>query len=139
MAKVRASLNIRFRGDDQPNIVFTDRGQGFYNIKGGRITAEYEEALRINGLTDFNKGNGSVQPGDLKDLMLHETAVSWITAQLTKMTPAKPWGETVDEFGERLRLAAEHINANFNVEGLCWELPQRLDALCAKQGDRLKK
>ena len=37
------------------------------------------------------------------------------------------------------RRAAEHINANSNVEGLCWELPQRLDALCAKQGDRLKK
>ena len=97
------------------------------------------EALREHGLTDFNKGDGSVQPGDLKDLMLHETAVSWITAQLAKTIPAKPWDETVDELGERLRLAAEHIPANFHGEGLWGELPQRLDALCVKQGDRLKK
>ena len=34
VAKVRASLNIRFQSDDQPDIVFTDRGQGFYRLTG---------------------------------------------------------------------------------------------------------
>ena len=52
-------------------------------------------------------GGGTLQPGDLKDLMLHETAVAWIDRRLTVTTPAKPWDETVDEFGERLRHGAE--------------------------------
>ena len=40
IAKVRASLNIRFRGDDQPDTVFTDRGQGFYALnRGGEVFA----------------------------------------------------------------------------------------------------
>ena len=71
--------------------------------------------------------------------MLHETAVAWIDRRLTVTTPAKPWDDTVDEFGERLRLAAEYINAHYDVDGLCRELPQRLDDLCAKEGDRLRK
>ena len=45
VAKVRASLNVRFKGDDQPVIFFTDRGQGFYTLATGKITPHYANAL----------------------------------------------------------------------------------------------
>ena len=62
IAKVRASLNIRFRGDDQPDIVFTDRGQGFYALKSGKITADYAAALRAHDLVPFMGDDASRQP-----------------------------------------------------------------------------
>ena len=50
VSKVRTALNIRFQGSTPPGIVFTDRGQGFFHINGGRITPEYKAALREHGL-----------------------------------------------------------------------------------------
>ena len=50
--KVRGSVNIRFHGD-KPDVVFTDRGRGFFAIKSGKITKKYKEALEANGFTAF--------------------------------------------------------------------------------------
>ena len=94
VAKVRATLNIHHRGDDQPDIFFTDTGQGFFNIQTGKITEEYSEALRAHGLQAFMGTDASRQPGDLKEMMLHETAVAWITHRLKVTTPARAWEET---------------------------------------------
>ena len=82
VTKVRSALNVRFRGDDKPNVIFTDRGRGFYATKSGKITREYSEALRQNGLQAFMSLDASRQPGGLQDLMVHETAVAWVTARL---------------------------------------------------------
>ena len=78
VAKVRAALNIRFQGSAPPGILFTDRGQGFYHINGGRITDEFKAAVREHGLKTFYGDNASVQPGTLQDRMLHEMSAAWI-------------------------------------------------------------
>ena len=79
------------------------------------------------------------QPGDLKELMLHETAVAWLTQRLVVTTPARAWEESVAAFGKRLKEACEYINAQHNVEGLCWDLPARVRALRECGGGRLPK
>ena len=90
-AKVRSAINIRFHADDKPQVLFTDRGRGFYATKTGKITAEYAATLREHGLQAFMRTDASRQPGDLQDLMLHETAVAWISARLQLTAPTKEW------------------------------------------------
>jgi len=41
--------------------------------------------------------------------------------------------------GTRLRTAAAHIHANFDVDGLCRTLPRRVAALIKAEGGRLAK
>jgi uncharacterized MAPEG superfamily protein len=53
--------------------------------------------------------------------------------------PKKPWEETVEAYGARLRTAAAHINAHFDVDGLCRALPRRAAALIKAEGGRLAK
>ena len=139
VSKVRASLNIRFRGDDQPDTLFTDRGQGFYALKSGRITEDYSHALRAHNLTRFMGDDASRQPGDLKDLMLHETAVAWLTDRLKVTVPAKPWEESAQLFGSRVKQAAEYVNTHYDVDALQRELPARLQTLIAREGGRIGK
>ena len=139
VAKVRASLNIRFQSSDQPDVVFTDRGQGFYELKTGNITAHYSNALQEHNLKAFMGNNGSRQPGDLKDLMLHETAVAWLTNRLKLTTPVASWNETPEDFGARLRQATDYINSHYDVEGLQRGLPARLEELDNRKGGRIGK
>ena len=68
-----------------------------------------------------------------------ETAVSWIWHRLTRTLPAKPWEETVEQFSTRLRNIATDINAHLNVEGLCNEFPQRIQAVVDNEGDNIAK
>ena len=137
--KVRATLNRHFRGDDKPDVVFTDRGQGFFNIGNGKVTSAYSSALQANGLRAFMGADASRQPGDLKELMLHETAVAWLTNRLTVTTPRKAWEESPLAFQQRLRDACDYINTHYNVDSLCRELPQRVSALRQCEGGRLRK
>ena len=96
-------------------------------------------ALREHGLTAFMGEDGSQQPGDLKDLMLHETAVAWLTHRLRVTTPAQSWKETAEDFGARLRAAADWVNTHHDVEGLQRELPARLVELRNREGGRIGK
>ena len=137
--RVRAALTARFRGKSSPRTVFTDRGIGFYQPSSGHITEGYRQALRTHGLKAFFPRDASVQPGQLQDLMLHETAVSWMRARLTQTLPTKPWEETLEQYRARLKACAAHINASHDVAGLCRELPQRLATLRDCAGDRLAK
>ena len=139
VAKVRSAINVRFHGDDKPDIVCTDRGRGFFVPKTGKITANYAEALREHGLRAFMGEDASKQPGDLQDLMLHETAVAWVSGLLLKTTPPKEWQEPVESFGGRLRAACQHANENYDVAGLCKELPSRVAQLIEAGGGRLGK
>ena len=54
----------------------------------------------------------------LKDLMLHETAVAWLTARLKVTVPAKPWEESAQLFGSRVKQAAEYVNTHYDVDAL---------------------
>ena len=137
--KVRAALNIRFQGSTAPKILFTDRGNGFYDSSTGNITASYKEALRANGLKAFFGDNASVQPGQLQDFLLHETAMAWMRDRLKKTLPRKPWEETAEQYVSRLKKCAEHCNNKYEIENLCKEVPWRVDELLKRDGDRLPK
>ena len=139
VSKVRAALNVRFPGGDAPKILFVDRGPAFYHSSTGGITAAFQQALRDNGLRAFMGNDASEQPGALQEVMLHETAVAWCRYKLAKCVPARPWLETVPEYRARLKSVAAAVNTHHNVEGLCWELPQRVEAVRLAEGARISK
>ena len=98
--------------------MFTDRGQGFYTIKGGRITHEYKAALEEHELKAYNKEDASLQPGSLQEVMLHETAVAWVRNREKVTQPREPWKETTQEFAARLRIISQYINDHYgHAEG----------------------
>lgn len=138
-AKIRSALNVRFQGSDAPDVLFVDRGQGFYRTRGAKITPEFKDALAENNLKAYYGENASVQPGNMQDVLLHETAVSWIRARETRTRPEQPWKESPKDFGVRLRAICHDINKNCDVEGLCRQLPERLQEVVDRQGDRLGK
>ena len=137
VAKVRATLNVHFRTDQKPDLLFTDRGQGFYSLKNGTITSDYQQALQTHGLSTVMGTNAQKQPGDLKDVLLHETAVSWLTHRLTVTLPPKPWEETVPDFLRRLHAACDYVNTHYDVDSLCRAWPERITKLLLNKGDRL--
>ena len=69
-----------------------DRGKGFYNPSTGKITPEYSAALREYGFKAFWGDDASVQPGHLQEVLLHETAVSWLRHRLTRDTASEALG-----------------------------------------------
>ena len=105
----------------------------------GCITAEYKGALAQNGLKAIMGENAVMQPGSLQDVLLHETAVSWLRHRLSRSTPAKCWQESREEYGRRLKRCCEEVNKECDVEGLCKGLPKRMKLLEDKDGDRLRK
>ena len=134
--KVRAALNIRFQ-TDAPNVLFVDRGKGFYDPGTGKIVGPFKTALRDNQLKAFWGDDASFQPGNLQDMMLHETAVSWIRHRLVLSTPKSPAEETRSEYASRLKLACRDINDKLDVEGLCGGFLKRVRALRDAEGGRL--
>ena len=139
VASVRAALNLRFQRVPPPCVVFVDRGRGFYNAGIGMITPEFNAALAEHKLKPFMGDDASRQPGSLQEMMLHETAVAWIRRGLTWTLPVKPWEETVAAYSQRLKEVVRVINSEYDVEGLCKELPDRVQALHAARGGRLSK
>ena len=69
----------------------------------------------------------------------HETAVSWMRTRLAKTVPQKAWEETLPAYGTRLKACAAYINNTYDVASLCRELPDRLQSLHDRGGDRLPK
>ena len=49
----------------------------------------------------------------------------------------RPWEETPEEYGSRLKACAAYINEHHNVDKLCRGLPARLHELNRLKGDRL--
>ena len=121
VAKVAAALRARFPGGCPAQVLFTDRGNGFYNAGSGQITTKYRAALRKHGLRAFFPASASIQPGQPQEVMLHETAASWTRAQLAKTLPKNSWEETVDAYCARRRTCASHINNTCDMGGLCRE------------------
>ena len=132
-------LAARFPNAAKPRVVMTDRGRGFFWPANGNITPQYRSALRRNGLRAFAGENAADQPANAGDVLLHETAVSWLRQLMTLSLPTRPWAEAREEFATRLREAAQKVNDNYEVADLCREFPNRLDDLVNKRGDKLMK
>ena len=133
-------MNKRFQGGaTKPDTLMVDRGRGSYNNATGGVTKKYEQALRDHGFKNLMGDNASVQPGHMQEILLHETAVSWIRLRLEKTVPRKPWLETTEQYASRLRGVVDDINANLDVEGLRKGLPKRLDLVIEAKGGRIPK
>ena len=72
-------------------------------------------------------------------MMLQETAMAWIRNRFKKPVPNVAWEETVEEYGERLKQVARYVEREYNVDGLCRELPDRVAKLHERKGDRIPK
>ena len=134
---MRAALNIRFRGDDQPSIVFVDRGPGFYVPNSGAIPRAFKAALEETELKAYYGDCAAAQPGNMQDVLLHETAVSWMRYREARCRPQIPWQETPADLGVRLRKCCQEINDKLDVEGLCRGWPKRVQEVVDAQGDRI--
>ena len=130
-------MAIRFQSQSKPTTLFLDRGRAFFNPVSAKITPELASALEGTGLETFWRGDASMQPGYCADILLHETAVSWIRQQLSCTVPKAPWRETRAGYGARLRRVVAEINRSHNVAGLCDRVLSRLAELKRLDGDRL--
>ena len=117
---------------------------GFDHRRWGTVTGDYDSACREHGFklwAGSNSKNGPhAQPPDVADVVLHETAISWLRREEAESRPVAPWNETPEELEKRLQQAVARINKDFDVRGLCMEFPDRLHDLVKKTyGDRLPK
>ena len=119
--------------------MFVDRGKGFYAPASGQITAKYSAALSDNDLVPMMGQNARLQPGNLSEVLLHETAVSWLRIRLAESVPAKAWAETREQYTSRLRACCQAVNSSYNVDGLCRAFPARIAKLRDAEGGRLKE
>ena len=81
--------------------IFENECYGFTS----QMTDEYKAGLQSVGLRAFMREDAGRQPGDLQDLMLHETAVAWMRALLQTSCPARPWQESREDYKWRLQEA----------------------------------
>ena len=75
----------------------------------------------------------------MSDVLLHETAVAWVRNREKVTQPRNPAKETPAEYAARLCGICQYINANYDVDGLCRELPGRLQTLVDREGDHIGK
>ena len=80
-----------------------------------------------------------VQPGNMQEIMLHETAVAWLRVRLAENVPARPWLETRADYTKRLKACCETVNKDLDVEGLCRAFLRRIEDLRVRQGGRLSE
>ena len=140
VAKLRGAVNRRFQGETtQPDCVMVDRGKGFYATGTSTITPLFREALQEHGFSNMMGDSAAVQPGHMQEVMLHETAVAWIRCRLTQTIPNQSWLESRSAYEARLKRVVASINAELDVKGLCFKLPDRLGRLIAAGGGRLKE
>ena len=96
--------------------------------------------MKSSGFRVYWGDDASQQSPDLGDVVLHETAVAWIRAQLRREKPVVvPWEESQQQWSQRAQRVVQRINDTYNVHGLCAEFPQRLEKLVAGKGERLRK
>ena len=85
------------------------------------------------------KDDASRQPGNIQEVMLHETLVAWVRKKLQTSKPKSPWEETEEDYGERLKNIFRDINANCDIPGLCAEFPGRVQRVVDEKGGRISK
>ena len=121
-----------------PKKVFTDHGLGFFHPNGA-ITAEWQAGLAKAGLRAYQGDDAGVQPGQVGDVLLHETAVSWLRTGLTATIPASPETETEDAYYARLQKVCADVNRRNDVAGLCKDFRAHLEKVVEKEGDAIGK
>ena len=142
VAAVSRMLTKQFP-NNRPRTLFPDRGPGFYHSRWGTVTADFSAAVTHAGLEPWAGSSATrgprAQPGDIADILPHETANSWLRARLDKSAALVPklWEETPAEFGTRLADCAKAVNDTCGVDGLCRDFPKRLCELKKHKGDRL--
>ena len=99
----------------------------------------FREALQEHGFSNMMGDSAAVQPGHMQEVMLHETAVAWIRCRLTQTIPNQSWLESRSAYEAHLKRVVASINAELDVKGLCFKLPDRLGRLIAAGGGRLKE
>ena len=53
--------------------------------------------------------------------------------------PKEPWNESEEHFTKRIKRVVEHVNREYDVAGLCREMPSRMrDLVHTTRGDRLR-
>ena len=76
--KLRPILNLRFKWwQSKPKFVFTDKGKAFYH-SNSKITEGWKDGLKSSGLKPFMGDDNPAQCAMFGDVLLHETAVSWV-------------------------------------------------------------
>ena len=130
--------------NNRPRTLFPDRGPGSYHSRWGTTTADFSEAVSRNDLelwagSSVTRGPRA-QPGDVADILPHETANGWLRGRLDRSAALVPelWAETPAEFARRLADCAKDLNATCDVDGLCRGFPKRLCELKKAKGGRLR-
>ena len=125
----------------KPDVVFTDRGPGFYHPSTGSICPEYMSALTAYGYRPWAGDQASWQPPDMPDVLLHETVVAWLRKYLKQHPIKLAQSQEVNKarLASLLAEAAHHINTRHEVEDRSMSLPRRLwELVHGTKGDRLK-
>ena len=132
------------RGAAKPRTIVSDRGPGFFHRYWGTITGDYEAAIKRNGFVTLVGSNATEgpgkQPADIADVLLHETAISWLKMRMARMSPTvrKPWEETPAQYAVRLKGNVSDINKTCGGSALSGSFLRRMEALAKKGGGRLK-
>lgn len=93
--------------------------------------------LREHGLRTVMGEDAGKQPGQLQEMLLHETAVSWLRRRLGRSVPAECWKETREQYGARLKRCCDQVNQELDVDDLCRAFPMRCKKLDEAEGGRL--
>ena len=142
MAVVVGRLEGRLRemlGPDArlPRVVMSDRGTGMYS-PAGQVVAAYDKAVHESNFRLFWGPDAKKQAPDMPDMLLHETAVSWLRGVLRRTKPlCVPWLETPAQWSRRMLVALDEVNQKYDAEGLCMGFPDRVEDCIAASGGRL--
>ena len=104
----------------------------------GFIAGACEQALADAGFKAYWGADARTQSPDMPDVLLHETAVGMFRKRLRREKPVvAPWLESVEQWSERAGKVVQHMNANYDLDGLCRRFPERLNELLQNSGERL--
>ena len=95
--------------------------------------------MKAAGLRAYQGENAGSQPGQIGDVLLHETAVARLRTGLTQTTPKSPETETAEEYYARLQEVCADVNRRHDVAGLCKGFRKRLEKVVEKDGDATGK
>ena len=131
----------RMLGEDAhlPRVIFSDRGTGMYAPSGWVVNA-YADATNAAGFRLYWGPDAKQLAPDMGDMLLHETGVSWFRGRMRREKPeVVPWEETRAQWAARAARCVRHVNAEYDVAGLCREFPARSLDCIEREGDRLPK
>ena len=76
----------------------------------------FKRALADTGMRAFMGEDASLQPGQVADMLLHESAASWVRQRLIESSTPKFWLETRSQYATRPPEVREYINDKYDVD-----------------------